>query len=84
MNPLHTTSKADCEMYFGEIRFEEICFGKIVRFSASKNSLATGITHLRDRVQSQIINMYDHVIKNSLSLYTLTPQLRCTNGTDPP
>jgi len=28
--------------------------------------------------------MYDHVIKNSLSLSTLTPRLCCANSTDPP
>jgi len=39
MNPLHSISKADFEIFF-----EEICFRKIVRFSTSKKNLATGVT----------------------------------------
>jgi len=38
MNPLHNTSKVDFE-----ISLKETCFGIIVRFLASKISLATGV-----------------------------------------
>jgi len=39
MNPINSTNKADIE-----ILFKKFCFKKIVRFLASKNSLATGVT----------------------------------------
>jgi len=45
MNPLHSTSKADFE-----ISFKKTCFGIIVRFSASQNSLATGVTSGLDTI----------------------------------
>jgi len=35
MNPLHNTNVTDFEIFL-----EEICFGKIVQFSVSKNNLA--------------------------------------------
>jgi len=43
----HNPRKADCET-----SFEEICLGRIVRCSASKNCPATGVTYDSDTVHS--------------------------------
>ena len=66
-NPLQNTSKADVEIS------EKFCFGKSVRFSVSKNSVATCVRErescdlcVRERVLQPTIKAFNNVIGNCI------------------